>query len=59
VVGVFSYGYSEGKCPGTRTLFTRVATYLDWITETISGGEVTTTDPETPAPEIDDIDLLE
>jgi secreted trypsin-like serine protease len=42
VIGVFSYGYAEGSCPGQKTLFTRVSTYLDWIVETISGGSNTT-----------------
>lgn len=45
VVGVFSYGYAEGNCPGARTLFTRVSAYADWINEEISGGGMSTEDP--------------
>ncbi|XP_059486858.1 chymotrypsin-like elastase family member 2A [Neocloeon triangulifer] len=44
VVGVFSYGYNEGSCPGTKPLFTRVSLYLSWIDSVINGGtgEITT-----------------
>ncbi|KAF4527508.1 hypothetical protein B566_EDAN016205 [Ephemera danica] len=31
-IGVFSYGFADGPCPGPTSFFTRVTTYLDWIT---------------------------
>jgi secreted trypsin-like serine protease len=56
-VGVFSYGYGEGNCPGATTLFTRVSTYAEWINEETSGGDITTERPvSTPKPGEDEYD---